>query len=75
MYGWVACKVVKKGLRREDGGGKHMLAFLPHFPESFVEKRRFTEPCAKLGNSVVAEGLSGKAEQRTEQTRNSEPSR
>lgn len=69
VYGWVACKVVKKGLRRDDGEGKHMLAFPPHFPESFVEKKRFTEPCAELGNSAIAEELGGKAEQKTEQTK------
>lgn len=62
--------MVKKGLRRDDGEGKHMLAFPPHFPESFVEKKRFTEPCAELGNSAIAEELDGKAEQKTEQTRN-----
>lgn len=74
VYGWVACKVVKKGLWRDDGGGKQMLAFPPHFPKSFVQKKRFTDPCAELGNLAVAEELGVEAEQKTEQTRNSEPS-
>lgn len=51
-----------------------MLAFPPHFPKSFVQKKRFTDPCAELGNLAVAEELGVEAEQKTEQTRNSEPS-
>lgn len=46
----------------------------PHSPESFVEKKRFTEPCAELGNLAVAEELGVEAEQKREQTRNGEPS-
>lgn len=52
-----------------------MLAFSPHFPESFVEKKRFTEPSAELGELGSSRGIGGKAEQKTERTRNREPSR